>query len=226
MNKNTLIKILSVLVIFAVIISTVGCSIGNDGTVKDGEVGAIDTKELPTENGTAIYENTVVNEETGETETYTQIIDVDAADTPVMKNETIDKDKFVEENVKDDYGMSDEDAENVISKPENWRTFYVFKYIENKTDKTMITKSVSVDNNGEGSIFIRNKLDAEYGIGAGGISNIAIHAMVDMSKYPDDESLQEAFEKLNIKVEYTLTENRDADIDDWESVTTDTFEIN
>ena len=38
MNKNTLIKIFSLLMIMAVIVSTVGCSIGN-AEKKDGEAG-------------------------------------------------------------------------------------------------------------------------------------------------------------------------------------------
>ncbi len=223
MNKNTLIKILSILVIFAVVITTVGCSVNNDGEVKDGEVGAVDTNNLPTENGTAVFESTVVDEE-GNTQTVTQVIDVENS-KPVV-GEAVDKEDFVQNNVKDDYGMSDDEAEDVIAKPEDWKVVYLFEYIQNKTDKTMITKSVTTKNNGEGSIFIRSSLDAEYGVGAGGVSNIAIQAMVDMSKYESDEELQEALDKMDIQVQYTLTDNKDADVDDWDSVTTDVFKLN
>ncbi len=231
MNKNTFIKVLSVLVIFAVIISTVGCSIGNQKSpIKDGEVGAVDTSDLVTENGTAIHEFTKVNEETGETEKVTQVIDVDMADTPIMNNENLldstSKDEFINHDGKEDYGMSDDVIQDVISKPENWKTFYIYKYIENKTDKTMVTGSVVADNNGEGSIYVRSKLDADYGIGAGAVSNIAIHATVDMSKYETDEDLAKALEKLDIKIQYTLTDDPYGEIDDWNSVTTDVIPIN
>ncbi len=225
MNKNTIIKVLSVLVIFAVIVTTVGCSIGGgDGFVKDGEVGAIDTEQLPTENGTAVFEGTVVNGE-GKTETVTQYIDVENTGKPIVSDTPVDTEGLKNESVKDDYGMSDEKADDIIAKPEDWKTVYLFEYIQNNTDQTMITKSVTTKNEGDGSIFIRSRLDAEYGIGKGGVSNIAIYALVDMSKYPTEEDMEKAIDKMGIQVQYTLTDNKDADIDDWNSITTDVFDI-
>lgn len=227
MNKNTIIKVLSVLVIFAVIVSTVGCSIGDDGTTKDGEVGALNVDELEQENGTAVYSGTRVNEE-GKTETVTQIIDIENADTPFVQDESViedeaDKESFIKQEGLNDYGMSEDEAKDVVDNAENWKTFYVFKYVENKTDKTMVCKSVTAD--GGDGIFVRSVLDAEYGIGPGGCTSIAIHATADMSKYKTDEELEAAFDKLNIKIQYALTDDPYGEIDDWESVTTQVIEF-
>ncbi len=221
MNKNTLIKIFSVLMIFAVIISTVGCS--NKSGTKDGEVGALDVDSLQQENGTAIYEGTKVNEE-GKVEKVTQVIDTELDDAPFVDEESViadknDKDAFVKQEGLHDYGMSDEEVKEVVENAENWKTFYVYKYVENKTDKTMVCKSVSADS-GDG-IFVRKMLDAEYGIGAGSCMNIAISATADMNKYKTEEELMAAFDELNVKIEYALTDNEYGEIEDWANVTTD-----
>lgn len=227
MNKNTLIKILSVIMLFAVIISTVGCSIGGDTGTKDGEAGVLNVDELEPENGTIIYEGTKVNEE-GKTEKVTQVIDVEHADTPFIQEESVikddtDKEAFIKQEGLNDYGMSEEEAKDVVDNAENWKTFYVFKLVENKTDKTMVCKSVTAK--GGNGIYVRSALDAEYGIGPGNCTSIAIYATADMSKYQTEEELEAAFDKLDIKIEYALTDDPYGEIDDWNSVTTQAIEF-
>ncbi len=229
MNKNILLKVLSFVIILAVILTAVGCSDKKPESVKDGEVGILNIDELEEKDGTIVYSNTSVNKDTGKKETFTQIIDKDTLDTPIQDNNSIinnstNKDEFIETG-KNDFGMSEEEAEEIIKKPENWKSFYIFKYIENKTDKTMVTKSLEVKNEKNGPLYIRNTLDAEYGIGAGNISCIAIYAMADMSKFESDDDLVKAFNDMGIKVQYTLTDSPYGDIDNWDEVTTDVFEI-
>lgn len=226
MNKNTIIKIFSLVMIFAVIISTVGCSLGNEGT-KDGEVGAIDVEKLEPENGTIIYEGTKVNEE-GKTEKVTQIVEVGHIDTPMVETDKFfddeaDKDEFIKEDGKEDYGMTDEEIKDVVDNAEDWKAFYVYKLIENKTDKTMVCKSVTAKK-GDG-MYVRTKLDAEYGVGAGNCTSIAIYATADMNKYKTDEELEAAFDKLDVKIEYALTDDPYGEIEDWENVTTKVIEL-
>lgn len=227
MNKNTVIKILSLVMIFAVIISTVGCSIGKDSGTKDGEVGAIDVENLEPENGTIIYEGTKVNDK-GETEKVSHVVDVEHIDEPMVQPDKFfenedDKDEFIKEDGKEDYGMTDEEIKDVVDNAENYKSFYIFKLVENKTDKTMVCKSVSAKK-GDG-IYVRTRLDAEYGIGSGNCTSIAIYATADMNKYKTDEELEAAFDKLDVKIEYALTDDPYGEIEDWESVTTKVIEL-
>ncbi|MBQ8784323.1 MAG: hypothetical protein IJZ57_11195 [Clostridia bacterium] len=227
MNKNTLIKIFSVLMIFAVIISTVGCSIGKDSGTKDGEVGAIDVDDLEPENGTIIYEGTKLNDE-GKTEKVTQVIDVEHIDTPMVEQENFLKDEdkkedFINQEGNGNFGMDEDEVKDVIDNIENWKGFYVYKLVENKSNKTMVCKSVSAK--GGDGIYVRANLDAEYGIGPGNCTSIAIYAMADMNKYDTDEALDAAFEKLNVKIEYALTDDPYGEIEDWNSVTTQVVEF-
>lgn len=217
MNKNTLIKIFSLLMIFAVIVSTVGCS-GN----KSGEAGVVDLDDLKQENGTAIYEGTKVNEE-GKTEKVTQVIDVEYVDSPFVQQDEFlkdedDKNAFIKQEGSNDYGMNEEEVKDVVDNAENWKTFHVFKLVENKSDKTMVCKSVKATS-GDG-IYVRTSLDAEYGIGPGSCSSVAIYATADMNKYKSDEELQAAFDALDIEIQYAFTDDEYAEIDDWENVTT------
>lgn len=226
MNKNTLIKIFSLVMILAVIVSTVGCSLGDEGT-KDGEVGAIDVESLEPENGTIIYEGTKVNEE-GKTEKVSHVVEVGHVDTPVVDPDKFfendaDKDEFIKEDGKEDYGMTDDEIKDVIENAENYKSFYIYKLVENKTDKTMVCKSVSAKK-GDG-IYVRTKLDAEYGIGSGNCTSIAILATADMNKYKTDEELEAAFDELDVKIEYALTDDPYGEIEDWENVTTKVIEL-
>lgn len=227
MNKNTAIKIFSVLMIFTVIISTVGCSVGGGSGTKDGEVGAIDVDDLEPENGTIVYEGTKVNDE-GKTEKVTQVIDVEHIDTPFKQQESFiededDKESFIKQEGLNDYGMNEEEVKDVIENVENWKSVYIFKLIENKTDKTMVCKSVAAEN-GDG-IFLRKSLDAEYGIGAGNCTSIAIYATVDTNKYKTDEEIEAAFDKLNVRIEYALTDNQYGEIDNWDEVKTEVVKL-
>ncbi len=223
MNKNTLVKIFSLLMIFAVIISTVGCSIGG----KNGEVGTVDTDSLKQENGTAIYEGTKTNDE-GKTEKYTQVIDVDNIDSPIINQESFikdeaDKDSFIKQEGNNDYGMSEEEVKDVIDNAENWKSFYVYKLVENKSDKAMVCKSVTAK--GGDGIFVRSNLDGEYGIGPGSCTSIAIYATADMNKYKSDEELQAAFDELDIKLQYALTDDPNHEIEDWDTAETKVLEF-
>ncbi|MBQ8228121.1 MAG: hypothetical protein IJZ88_03815 [Clostridia bacterium] len=227
MNKNTLIKIFSVIMIFAVILSTVGCSIGGDSGTKDGEAGILNVEDLEPENGTVIYEGTKINEE-GKTEKVTHVIDVEHADTPFIQEGSVikddaDKDAFIKQEGNNDYGMSEDEAKDVVENAENWKSFYVYKLVENKTDMTMVCKSVSAK--GGDGIFVRTALDAEYGIGPGNCTSIAIYATADMSKYKTQEEVDAAFDELNIKIEYALTDDQYGEIEDWNSVTTQVIEF-
>ncbi len=228
MKKNTIIKVLSVIMLLAVIVSAVGCSGKDNGSVKDGEVGIVDVDKLDQENGTAVYERTEVNKDTGKTEVVTEVIDVEEVNTPVVGDELIkedtDKEAFIQQQGPNNYGMSEEEAKDVIENAENWKTFYILHYVENKTDSTMVCKSVDAKK-GDG-IFIKPSLDAEYGIGAGGFTQIAIRATYDANKYKTEEELSEAFSKLDIKIQYALTDDPYAEIDDWDSVTTKVIEVN
>lgn len=222
MNKNTIIKIFSLLMIFAVILSAVGCS-GNKG----GEVNTIDSDSLKQENGTAIYEGTKLNDE-GKTEKYTQVIDVESIDTPVTQQDNFlkdesDKESFIKQEGNNDYGMSEEEAKDVVDNAENWKSFYVFKLVENKSDKAMVCKSVS--SKGGDGIYIRSNLDGEYGIGPGSCTSIAIYATADMNKYKTDEELKAAFDALDIQIQYALTDDPNHEIDDWNNVTTKVVEF-
>ncbi len=225
MKKNTLIRIFSVLMIFAVVLSTVACT--GDNSTKDGEVGSLNVDNLKPENGTIIYEGTKVNNE-GETEKVSQVIDVEHVDVPYIQPEEFiedekDKESFIKQEGPNDYGMSEDEVKDVIENKENWKSFHVFKLIENKTDKIMVCNSV-VAKGGDG-IYIRKTLDAEYGIGPGNCSSIAIYATVDTNKYKTDEEIEAAFNELDIEIQYALTDDIYGEIDNWDEVTTQVVKL-
>ena len=48
---------------------------------------------------------------------------------------------------------------------------------------------------------------------------------LDMNKYKTDEELEAAFDKLDVKIEYALTDDPYGEIEDWENVTTKLIEL-
>lgn len=228
-NKNTFIKIMSFLIILSVLLGTFGCSKGKDSS-GGKDAGVVDFGDMKEENGTVIYTHSYTDKETGEKKEYTEVVDVDKVNIPqvIAKDEKISqtiKDSFINSDKKED-GMTDDDIKDITDKPENWRTFYIVKYIENKSDKQLACSFIKAENNGENGIWVKSELGAEYSIGPGNAMNIEIYGIADMSKYDSDEAFEEAFKKLKIKLQYTFIDSSESDIDDWSSVTTYAMNIN
>ena len=182
------------------------------------------------ENGTVIYTHSYTDKESGEKKEYTEVVDVEKVNVP----QVIAKDDKVAQTIKDSFtkgdkketGMSDKDIKEITDKPENWRAFYIVKYIQNKSDKQLACSFVDVENNGENGIWVKRELGAEYSVGPGNSMNIEIYGIADMSKYESDEDFEEAFKKLKIKLMYTFMDSSEADVDDWSNITTYAMDLN
>ena len=233
MKKNIFIKLLSAAVIISVLLGVTGCSVGNGKKVETGndDVGVVDFEKLDDGSGTVVYTHKNKNEDTGKVETYTENVSLEEVDTAIGMNsapfdDDKSKDAFISQDGMGDYGMDKNTAEKIAKDPTEWKTFYFVKYVENKSDKTMVTKSVKAVNNGEGGLYIRTLLDSETGIGPGGCTSITFYGVADMSNFETDEELDAALEKVQIQLIYTLTDDKYGDIDNWDEVTTQVAHIN
>lgn len=229
-NKNTFIKVISFLIVLSVLLGTFGCSKGKGGSEGGKDAGVVDFGDMKEENGTVIYTHSYVDGETGEKKEYTEVVDVDKVNVPqvIAKDDKISqsiKDSFINTDKKED-GMTDNDIKDITDNPENWRAFYIVKYIENKSDKQLACNYIKAENNGENGIWLKSELGAEYSIGPKNAMNIEIYGIADMSKYESDEDFEEAFKKLKINLQYTFIDSSESDVDDWSSVTTYAMNIN
>ena len=233
MKKNIFIKLFSAVIIVSVLLGVTGCSVGNGKKVETGndDVGVVDFKKYDAGSGTVVYTHTSKNQDTGKIETYTENVNLSDVDTAVrMGSAPFEDDKskesFINQTGMGNYGMDKSEAEKIAKDPTEWKTFYFVKYIENKSDKTMVFNSVKAINNGENGIYIRTMLDSDIGIGAGGCMGVTFYGVADISKFETDEELDAALEKVGIQLIYTLTDDKYGDIDNWDEVTTQVARIN
>lgn len=233
MKRNIFIKLLSAAIIISVLLGVTGCSVGSGKKVETGndDVGVVDFDKLDNGSGTVVYTHTQKNQDTGKVETYTENIVLDNVNTALSMGSAPFEDDKSKESFKNqsglgDYGMDKDEAEGVIKDPTEWKTFYFIKYVENKSDKIMVSKSVKAVNNGENGIYIRTLLDSEIGIAPGGCTGITIYGVADMSKFETDEELDAALKSVGVQLIYTLTDDKYGDVDNWDEVTTQVVRIN
>lgn len=230
MNKNIFIKILCAVVVFTVLATTFGCTIGGKKSSGNKDADIIDFEDFEQDNGTVVYTHNYTDKETGEKVERTEVVHVEEVNTPqlIRDDDTASKnikDDFIN-NGKDDVGMGDDVIKDITEKPENWKTFYVTKYIKNKADKQFACSMIEVENNGEGGIWLKTQLGAEYSMAPGNTIAIDLYGMVDMSKFEAEEDFNAAFKKLKIKLHYTFIDSSSADVGDWNSVTTYAMDLN
>lgn len=225
--KNHFKKAICIVAAFATFTSMFGCTVRNakddqtTTTVKDS--GVVDYKELPTENGTAVY-TYKYKDDSGKEQTGEENIDVDIAGNITFKtNEDIENEKFVSVVGPKRYQMTEEQAEAIAKNPSNYQEFYFVEYIQNNSDKVMAFKTLKVNNDSSNGIWIKTDLGAEFAILSGAVQPVYVYGIADITKY-DEESLKTAFDAVKIDLEYALVNSAQEDVD-WETAEKMTMSI-
>ena len=213
MNRNITAKILSLLMTAVMVISLFGCSVSKKNEVTDKDANAISFDDKTNKDGDAVIKNEVTDKDGKKTE-VTQLVDASKVDKPIYAESGITKrDDFVKTIAKEDYNMPEDVAKQVAEKPEAWKEFYSVEYIQNKSDKHLACRSISVENNGSNGLWINTRLDADYTFAPGTTDAISIWVVVDSNKLTDGDAIDEAFNNTKINLVYTLIDDPTEDVD-------------
>lgn len=224
--KNGFKKAMCVFASLAILTSMWGCTVSKSNkhgeeTTKDGQV--VNYSELSTVDGTAAVTYKYTDAEGKE---KTNKIDIDMEDVDsveIVSSMDISSDKFLNGIAQKGYQMDDKKAKEVAENPDNYKEFRFIEYIQNTSERTMAYKSVRVPGNGKNGIWINTSLDAEFTMIPGGVTEVYVYGIADMSKY-DEQSLQEEFRKMKIQLEYVLCDSAQDDID-WEAADVKTIDF-
>ena len=215
MNKNILIRAVSLVLAAGVMLTAYGCK----DNKKDSGL------NQPTiENNKVVVEYTSVNEKGKEVEA-TNVIDINkdvvgqlnagSSLNDTLKNDEA-KDKFV--NNSESLGINKEDAEQIVEEAEKWTKFSYSLYVTNSNAKRVAFRNLRATNTED--IIIEKDLDCEYGFNPGKGMMIFIEGLVNSAKYETEEEILAALNEMDIDIIYTYVESDLDSVDDWSSVTT------
>ena len=217
MNKNVLIRAVSLIIAVCVLVTAYGCKKGDSNG---------DINQPSIQDGTAVIEYTSTNGDGKEVDA-TKVVDVDdkyvgnLSAGENLKDEFEDedeKDKFVSRN--EDFGIDDDKANEIVENAAKWTKFAYNVYIANSNAKRVafsMLKAKNTDN-----IIIDTNLGCEYGIVPGGTMMVMIEGIVNSSALETEEEIIAELNKMDIDVVYTFIDDDglEAGIDDWSKVTT------
>lgn len=248
MNNKILTRIISLVMAASVVLTVGGC--GKKGTASDGtsdkDAANVTTKESVQEvidgkgspvqpsvdekASTAVVKYTSVNSE-GKKEDATRVVKVDS---PIINDLTMSV--RLSETLKNDAqkknfantivnnGVDKDKADDIVKNAEKWVEFGYTAYIANTSSQRLITSFLELTNS-NGNLVVLKNLDCEYGIKSGSGVPVYISGLVNVDKYPDEETIIKELNDMKIKLVYTLVEDKITDIDDWDSVTKKTMTI-
>ena len=217
MNKNVLIRAVSLIIAVCVLVTAYGCKKGDSNG---------DINQPSIQDGTAVIEYTSTNGDGKEVDA-TKVVDIDdkyvgnLSAGENLKDEFEDedeKDKFVSRN--EDFGIDDDKANEIVENAAKWTKFAYNVYIANSNAKRVafsMLKAKNTDN-----IIIDTNLGCEYGIVPGGTMMVMIEGIVNSSALETEEEIIAELNKMDIDVVYTFIDDDglQAGIDDWSKVTT------
>ncbi len=227
MNKNILIRAVSLILIAGVLLTAFGCKKGGDEqTSTTTDVNATGELALPSaENGTFKVDVTVypdridgttasgattnVSEKTGDLYHIKVQKSLDEANENMKRHLTENYEKL---------GIDKAKAESMVKKGTNWKHVSIFVYVLNSKSKDAAMRFVETKQTE--SLIIDTELDSEYGIPAGRGNYIALDAYIDTSKYETEEAIVSVLKTMDIKIVYTLMNDSADSVDDWSKVTT------
>lgn len=240
MNNKILLRILSVILSVCVVLTVGGCKKNNStenesskGTTQgiiEGNGNAVQPS-INKDSDTAVIKYTSVNSE-GKKEDATKVLTINSsvANEITMGNklsETVktdgQKQSFVEKETKKD-NISKDQAEEIVKNPENWVEFGYSAYIANTSSQRLITSFIEI-NGTNSNIALRKNLDCEYSITSGSGVEVYITGLVNIEKYPDEESLIKELNDMKVKLVYTLADDSITDVEDWDKVDKKTMDI-
>lgn len=215
MNKNILIRAVSLILATGVILTAYGC--------KDSKTEG-NLNQPTIENNKVVVEYTSVNEKGKEVEA-TNVIDINkdvvgqlnagSSLKDTLKNDEA-KDKFV--NNSDSLGIDKEEAEQIVEEAEKWIKISYSLYVTNSNAKRVAFRSLRVTNTED--IIIDSDLGCEYGFNPGKGMVIFIDGLVNSAKYETEEEIITALNEMDIDIIYTFLDTDLDSVDNWSSVTT------
>lgn len=248
MNNKILMRIISLVMAASVVLAVGGCGKKGDtadvisgadasnGTTKASVQEVIDGKGAPVQPSvdekasTAVVKYTSVNAE-GKSEDATRVVKVDS---PIINDltmstrlsETIKNDaqKVKLVNTMVDNGVDKSKAEDIVKNAEKWVEFGYTAYIANTSSQRLITSFLELTNSNNNLVVLKN-LDCEYGIKSGSGVPVYISGLVNVDKYPDEETIIKELNDMKVKLVYTLVDDSITDIDNWDSVTKKTMAV-
>lgn len=227
MNKNILIRAVSIILVAGVLLSSFGCKKGDDEQpTTDADTNATGELALPSaENGTFKVDVTVypekvdgttkagattnTTEKTGELYYINIQKSLDSASDNMKRHLTQKAGEL---------GIDKAKAEKMIKSGTTWKHVSVFVYALNSNSKDAAMRFVKSKQTE--SLIVDTELDTEYGIPAGRGNYIALDAYVDTSKYETEEEIIATLKNMDIKIVYTLMDKSADSVDDWSKVTT------
>ncbi len=228
MNKNILVRLVSVLLIAGVLLVSFGCKDDEEGqtTTAAAETSATGELAVPsTENGTFKVDVTVYPEKidgTTASGATTNVTEKTGDLYYIRVQKSLDE---ANENMKrrltenaEALGIDKAKAAEMVKSGTTWSHVSIFVYVLNSNSKDAAMRFV--ESKQTESLIIDTELDTEYGIPAGRGNHIALDAYMDTSKYETEEEIIKVLQGMDIKIAYTLMDDSSDSVDDWSKVTT------
>ena len=216
MNKNVLTRIAALVLVAGVLLTSFGCK-KNEGADDNNEPSS-HLVQPTIENGTMKYEYPSMNE-VGTEVMVTKVTEVNDFVNQLYAGKSLDKinkDRFISRY--SSFGITKEQAEEMVKDGTTWKEFSVNIYIANVNSLGVSFRSITATN--QENIKMDTMLDCEYGLPSGKGNYIAINGIVDSSKFETEEAILEALKGMDIQIVYTLLEDSAESVDDWSQVTT------
>lgn len=217
MNKNVLIRAVSLIIAVCVLVTAYGCKKGDSKG---------DINQPAIQDGTAVIEYTSTNGDGKEVDA-TKVVDIDDEVVGNLSAGENLKDEFEDENEKDkfvsrneDFGIDDDKANEIVENAAKWTKFSYTVYVANSNARRVafaMLKATNTDN-----IIIDKNLGCEYGLIPGGAMMIIIEGLVNSSALETEEEIVAELNEMDIDIIYTFIDDDglEAGIDDWSKVTT------
>ncbi len=215
MNRNILIRAVSLILAVCTILTVYGCKDKDDSGLSQPTMNDEDK---------VVIEYTSTNDK-GKPVDATNVVDVNkdaignlnAGSTldKVFKDEK-DEDKFLDRN--EDFGIDDDKAQEIVDNAEKWTKFTYSIYVANSHPKRVAFGMLKATNTED--IIIDTNLGCEYGFNPGRGMPILIEGLVNSSKFETEEDILAELNKMDIQIIYTLIDSDLDSVDDWSKVTT------
>ena len=216
MNKNVFIRAVSLILMACVILTAYGC--------KDGGKDNAGIAQPEITDNQAVIEYTSLNDDGKEVDA-TNIVEVNkdtvgklnsgSSLSDTLKDQE-DEDRFLNRN--EDFGISKDEAQDIVDNAEKWTKFSYSIYVANSNAKRVAFRLLKATNTE--NIIIDTDLGCEYGFNPGRGMYILIEGLVNSAKLQTEEEIIAELNKMDVDIIYTLIESDLDSVDDWSNVTT------
>lgn len=209
--KNRILKVMSALLAVMMVLTLFGCGKGgDDGVSTTDSKGNLVQPEV--KNSTAVINYTSINNENKEVDATNIITSINEGSinyisTGSKLNQSLkddeDKKDFVEK-VEEQYEITDDEAQQIVDKAENWVEFTYIVYVSNTNAKAM--KFRMLECNQSENVKVSKDLNCEYGLDPGKAMVIAIDGLVNLTALPTVEELEKELSTMKISIKCALVD--------------------